>query len=119
LPKFQLSRRKLAWLRCPNPSLMSRWVSWLPTYKYLQYVVPQRDKTRRTRGLKAPTFCFPCMDPGTTHGNGYKIESLRWSHPAPPDGSSGMRCWVAISFGGCSVACSLWCVSNAYYLTEY
>jgi hypothetical protein len=47
------------------------------------------------------------------------IESLRWSHPVPPDGSSGMRCRVATSFGDCSVACSLWCVLSAYYLTEY
>jgi hypothetical protein len=22
---------------------------------------------------KAPTFCFPCKDPGTTHGKGYKV----------------------------------------------
>jgi hypothetical protein len=47
------------------------------------------------------------------------IESLRWSHLVPPDGSSSMRCWVARSFGGCSVACSLWHVPSAYYLTEY
>jgi hypothetical protein len=29
------------------------------------------------------------------------IEHLRWSHLAPPGGSSGMRCWVATSVGGC------------------
>jgi hypothetical protein len=47
------------------------------------------------------------------------IESLRWSHPAPPDGSSGMRCWVATSFGGRSVVCSLWHILSAYYLTAF
>ncbi|KAJ7305654.1 cytochrome P450 [Mycena albidolilacea] len=31
------------------------------------------------------------------------LECLRWSHPAPPDGSSGMRCRVATSVVDCTV----------------
>ncbi|KAJ6535149.1 hypothetical protein B0H19DRAFT_1323468 [Mycena capillaripes] len=37
-----------------------------------------------------------------------KLENMRWSHPAPPSGSSGMRYRVATSFGGSSGGYFLW-----------
>jgi hypothetical protein len=39
---------------------------------------------------------------------------MRWSHPVPPGGSSGMQCQVATSVGGWSGSCCLWHVLSVY-----